>query len=301
MLSVLIPIYNQDVRKLVSDLALQCQKEGIHYQILCFDDGSKEKYLKINRAIETIYGVSYIEFQENVGRSRIRNKLGFNAMYDHLLFLDCDSKVDTKRYIKNYLNVLKSHDVVYGGTIYSKRAPRSQKKILHWRYGQLRERLPLDKRISSPWQSFRSNNFLIKRDVFLLNQFDEKIVGYGHEDTLFAQHLKANNIQIHHIHNPVRHGGLETVDVFLQKVEESVVNLVKLQSRGIKIETALTTYANKIEALKMTAVFEWFYQQLESVIQVRLRGKKPSMLWLDVYKLNIYIKAIKKADPKAGF
>ena len=301
MLSVLIPIFNQDVRKLVSDLAIQCQKEGIHYQILCFDDGSKERYLKINRAIETIYGVSYIEFQENVGRSRIRNKLGFNAMYDHLLFLDCDSKIDTKRYIKNYINVLKSHDVIYGGTIYSKRAPRSQKKVLHWRYGQLRERLPLEKRIHSPWQSFRSNNFLIKRDVFLLNKFDEKIVGYGHEDTLFAQELKANKISIHHIHNPVRHGGLETVDVFLNKVEESVVNLVKLQSRGVKIETSLSQYARKLDAWKMTTLFQRLYQALESMVLTRLHGKQPSMIWLDMYKLNIYLDAIKKADPKVGF
>lgn len=301
MLSILIPIYNQDVRKLVSDLSLQCQKEGIHYQILCFDDGSKARYLKINRAIETIYGVSYIEFQENVGRSRIRNKLGFNAMYDHLLFLDCDSKVDTKRYIKNYLNILKHHVVIYGGTIYSKRAPRSPKKILHWRYGQLRERLPLKKRISAPWQSFRSNNFLIQRDAFLQNQFDEKIVGYGHEDTLFAQQLKANDIQIHHIHNPVRHGGLETVDVFLEKVKESVVNLVKLEHRGVKIETSLSNYAKRLESWKMTTIFQWIYQRLESIIQVRLRGKNPSMLWLDMYKLNIYLKTIKKADPKAGF
>ena len=85
MLSILIPIYNHDVRKLVVALAEQCQKCRIRYQILCFDDGSKERYKKINRQLETIYGVSYLEFEHNMGRARIRNKLGFNAMYDQLL------------------------------------------------------------------------------------------------------------------------------------------------------------------------------------------------------------------------
>lgn len=288
MLSILIPIYNQDVRKLVSTLALQCQKCGIHYQILCFDDASKERFKKINRQIESVYGVSYIEFGQNMGRSRIRNKLGFNAMYDHMLFLDCDSKITAKRYIKNYINVLKGSEVIYGGTIYSKRAPKSVQKKLHWLYGNTRERLPLKSRLKSPYLSFRSNNFIIHRDIFLAHKFDEEIEGYGHEDTLFAQDLKKSGIHVMHIQNPVQHGGLEKTDIFLSKVQESVENLVRLRHAGKQIETSLTDLHSKLSAWSMMWLPLWIWRTFDTQIMKNLNGSKPSIYLLDLYKLKIY-------------
>lgn len=295
MLSILIPIYNQDVRKLVLGLAHQCQKEGIYYQVLCYDDGSREKYRLINRKLQSVYGVSYLEFSPNMGRSRIRNKLGYNAMYEHMIFLDCDSRVKAKRYIKNYLNVLKDHDVIYGGTVYSQRRPKSKKKILHWKYGQLREKLPMKKRMQAPWSSFRSNNFMIKRSIFLDHMFDERIKGYGHEDTLFAQSLKEAGIRIHHIQNPVQHGGIETTDVFLDKVRESVSNLAKLRHNGIEIDTALTRGYDKLNRLGLLPLVRRFWSLSNSGVMSNLMGPKPRMLALDLFKLSIYDDEIKKA------
>ena len=52
--------------------------------------------------------------------------------------------------------------------------------------------------------------------------FNERLSGYGHEDTLFGYELNKNNIQIHHIDNPVLNGHLDTNEAFLLKTEEGL-------------------------------------------------------------------------------
>lgn len=297
MLSILIPIYNQDVRQLVVSLAEQCKKCGINYQILCFDDASKPRYRKRNRSVETIFGVSYLEFGKNMGRSRIRNKLGFNAMYDNMIFLDCDSQIVSKKYIKKFINALEDHSVIYGGTIYSKRKPRSRKKQLHWMYGMLRERLPMDKRQTQPYLSFRSNNFLIRRNVFLKHPFDESIEGYGHEDTLFAKRLEKENIPIHHIDNPVQHGGLEPTEEFLSKVRESLSNLVRLEHEGQPIETNLSQAYEKLGKWRLLPLLRLTWKISKRFINRCLFSARPSIYCLDIYKL-IHYDDLKRTGPK---
>ena len=58
--------------------------------------------------------------------------------------------------------------------------------------------------------------------------FNERLSGYGHEDTLFGYELNKNNIQIHHIDNPVLNGHLDTNEAFLLKTEEGLGNLLKV-------------------------------------------------------------------------
>jgi len=287
-LTICIPIFNKDVRDLVLKLVHQCQVLNLQYQVLCFDDASKEKYKQKNRSLETVYGVSYLEFSKNLGRAKMRNKLGFHAMYENLLFLDCDSQVVTKKFIKNYINELGQHDVLYGGTRYQKKKPKSISKVLHWTYGQKREKLSLDKRKKHPHAGFRSNNFLIKRDVFLKYPFDERIEGYGHEDTLFAQILKKNKIHIHHIENAVKHGGLEKGEKFLSKVEESIVNLVDLSEKNIWIETSLKRFYDNAKDWGILGLLLWVRKRFDEKIKNNLLGKNPNMYLLDLWKLERY-------------
>ena len=292
MLSVLIPIYNRDVRKLVMTLVDQCQRAGINFQILCFDDGSKVKYLELNRRLENVFGVSYLEFGRNSGRSAMRNKLGFNAMYENLLFLDCDSEITTKTFIKNYIKHLKEHSCIYGGTKYSKRKPRSAEKMLHWKYGQERERLNLKKRNKNPHLSFRSNNFLIRRSIFIEIKFDEEIVSYGHEDTVFANDLRKKGVNIYHIDNPVVHGGLEKADVFLKKTEESLRNLIALRNRNYDLRTNLTEMYKAIDNYGLMPIVRKVYDVLKGGIDRNLRSKNPHLWKLDLYKLILFDKLI---------
>ena len=99
MLSVLIPVHNCKIVKLVEELTRQCQAASIDFEVICLDDGSGNKIKEFNRVVSGLFGVNYVELSENVGRSRIRNKLGALARYDRLLFIDCDSKIISRKYI----------------------------------------------------------------------------------------------------------------------------------------------------------------------------------------------------------
>lgn len=72
MLSILIPIYQFDVRPLIIDLLLQAGELDIPYELLCFDDGSSEDIRALNRELVALPGVIYREMPQNMGRSRIR-------------------------------------------------------------------------------------------------------------------------------------------------------------------------------------------------------------------------------------
>ena len=107
MLSILIPVYNFNVTRLVQTLAEQCAATGEAYEIICFDDGSTPEFKAQNQPIQDIKHIDYQELPKNLGRSAIRNALGQAAQYPYLLFMDCDSEVVSKDYINNYLEPLR--------------------------------------------------------------------------------------------------------------------------------------------------------------------------------------------------
>ena len=113
MLSILIPIFNFDVRPLVSDLHGQCEVEGVAYEIICFDDGSSPDFKQKNQEIWKRTNVIYREMPQNLGRSAIRNALGRAARFEQLLFMDCDSRVVYPDFIKNYLRHATPDTLVY--------------------------------------------------------------------------------------------------------------------------------------------------------------------------------------------
>ena len=145
MLSVLVPIYNFDSRKLVSQLVNQCDKQKILFEINAGDAltlAQLEKFKLINRSMIGHYGVSYIEMPENYGRAKIRNKLAQNARFENLLFLDCDSKIGHKSFIKKYLTHLNAADVIAGGRKYRNTKPKNKKLQLLYRQYILSKYLP---------------------------------------------------------------------------------------------------------------------------------------------------------------
>ena len=88
MVSVLIPIYNTDVRAFVKQLILQLEKNQLDGEIQCLDDGSNEEFIILNREISNLKFVRYKELNLNIGRSRIRNLLAKTAKFQWLLFAD---------------------------------------------------------------------------------------------------------------------------------------------------------------------------------------------------------------------
>lgn len=293
MLSIVIPIYNQDVRPLVTTLMKQCNKLNINYQILCFDDMSELKFRDMNKELAFRINVNYTEMSENLGRSKIRNWLGKAAFFEYILFLDGDSTVKNKDFIKNYVEHLPTETVIYGGRKYAPKKPRAKKKILHWKYGSTREALTAKKRKKDPYLNFQSNNFLIPEKVFKQHLFDDKITGYGYEDLLYAFDLKKSGIPIWHIDNPVIHDGLELNHIFIKKTENAIKNLAILYKSGKIPSTRLTKSYEKLKNYSLLKSFEWTYKKMEPKISKTILSDDPSIPLFNMWKLKLFIDQLK--------
>ena len=99
MLSINIPVYNIEVNNLVLQLLEQAKKLDVSYEIRVYDDGSKNEYKISNRIISEYSNVVYVELEENLGRSAIRNKRGVDSIYQYLLFIDADSAIVKDNYL----------------------------------------------------------------------------------------------------------------------------------------------------------------------------------------------------------
>jgi glycosyltransferase involved in cell wall biosynthesis len=296
MLSVCIPVYNYKIGDILLKLNYLCSESGITYELLVVDDCSKDDIKNFNKEAYNNITVNYIELPQNIGRAAIRNYLCKRAQYSNLLFLDCDSLICNDSFISNYLPYLNSGNIVYGGTAYQKNKPDRNLR-LHWIYGQIREIKPVAVRNSFPTRYFKTNNFLIPREVLLKYPFDESIKGYGHEDTLMGINFYQNNIPVIHIENPVLHAGLETNKTFIHKTEEGIKNLVSIYKTNSEKEILkehillLRTYS-RIEAFKLVSLIKYFWLLFGPVL-LFIVSKFYFLKALDIYKLGLFCRLSK--------
>jgi glycosyltransferase involved in cell wall biosynthesis len=287
MLSILIPVYNYDIRGLVSELHKQAGAANIVFEIRCYDDGSASRYLTVNRELEQFEKVICRELPENIGRSAIRNLLAKEAQFDYLLFLDCDSMPEYPDFISRYSVNLRADALIYGGRTYSPNHPDEKKFFFRWFYGSKREVFPVEKRCKKPYHSFQTNNFVIPKNIFQAIGFNEKLKGYGHEDTQFGQQLLQRMILINHIDNPLRHLGLENTDEFLAKTREGINNLCYLIENKYDVSTIRLARYFLLAKKSGTAWFiNWIFGMLEPSILKNLQSEKPSLKRFDFYKLG---------------
>jgi len=285
MLSILIPIYNYKVVKLVKSLKKQCDKAKITYEILCYDDGSKPKIKIENSILSSYFGINYTELSENLGRARIRNWLSKIAAYENLLFLDCDSKIIKKNFINTYLKFIDNYELISGGRVYSKKPPRAKSKKLHWLYGVKRESKKAKFRNRNAVAYFHSNNFMVKREIAVKYRFDEEIEGYGYEDILWAQSLFDKGVHINHIDNEVEHLGLEKNVQFLKKTRESILNLKKIKNSKNKINTRLLKFQKMLKKYKLEKFVLAYCKKNKTKIEQNLLSENPNIYYLDLYKI----------------
>ncbi len=294
MLSILIPVFNHSITKLVKELHDQCGRSKIPFEILVFDDLSKPKYKLENQKIANLLGVNYLEMSANLGRSKIRNRLAKTAFYSNLLFLDSDSKISGRKFIKNYLPFFNTKGAVCGGRIYKNNKPKSKAKLLHWNYGTKRESLLANKRQKKPSAYFHTNNFLINRELITEMPFDELVEGYGYEDLLFAHLLKEKNISITHIDNPIVHGKLESNIEFLAKHEKAVENLAVIYKNHKNFPAKLCQTYGKLNAYNMTAFVQKYLNKNQEKYKAKLVSGEGSLHQFDKYRLSLFIKAMQK-------
>jgi glycosyltransferase involved in cell wall biosynthesis len=286
-LSILIPIYNYDARRLVLELLEQAFKLNLPFEIRCYDDGSSADIKKINEELSSSDKITYIELPENIGRSAIRNKLASEALYPDLLFLDCDSGIVRKDFLKKYIEFSQKEKIIIGGTVYQQEPDKTHS--LRWKYGKAREERSASKRSLQPFDSITMNNMFISKDIYLGNKLDESIRTYGHEDTKFGNILRQKNIRVLHIDNPVQHCGLEENQVFIDKTREGIKNYYKLIKEGYAGNSRIHKAYNIVRHFPLRNIFMVGYKMMNSNIRKNLLSENPSLLYFDLFKLKMLI------------
>ena len=292
MISVLIPIFNTDVRELVNALSNQLVKTKQQFEICLLDDGSLKEYQIINRELNNSAYCNYKEYDTNKGRLHTRKELASTAQYPWLLFIDADCVINNSQYISNYLDHFKEGtDVIIGGTAYSKVKPSDCVYHLHWLYGSKRiaTYTSTSKKKENPYQGFLFNNVLIKKDLFLSLSFPKQLQGYGHEDTWVGMQFEMKNIKLIKTNNPVLHPQLDEAAAFLQKNIYALNNLKQLLSISPESQIAahvkIYRYYKLLRKYKITKLFNFFIQLLENKLKKNLSGCTPSLILFDLFRL----------------
>lgn len=297
MISILIPTYNYNVFSLVDNLHKQCESANFDYEILVLDDASTNKEItEENLKINSFANCRFEVLPRNIGRSKIRNLLAERAKYTWLLFMDADTFPSSSNFITNYLAAFNEDaSVIYGGIKYPKNA--SENLSLRHKYGTDRESLLLTERLKNPYRSFITMAFAIKKEVFEIIKFNEKLAGYGYEDSVFASELHKKNIQLLHINNAVLHLNLETTEDFIQKSELALQNLMRFYKQGvINGETVkiLNAYL-KLKKLGLLFAARWFFSLSEKQVVKNLNSSNPSLFLFDLYRLG-YLSSLNTTD-----
>ncbi|MFC4165097.1 glycosyltransferase family 2 protein [Epilithonimonas zeae] len=289
-LSICIPVYNFDVNDLVNDLQNQINSNQLNAEIIIIDDASKAEFINKNKNLEKTVS-RFIFLNKNIGRSKIRNLFLKYTQSEYLLFLDCDGKIISQNFLKNYIDFIntKNPDVVFGGRKVSDVKP-SAEYGLRWRFAVERENLPLKQRLKSPYLDFQTNNFIVRKSVLEKNPFNETITQYGYEDLIFAKDLFKNKVFIDHIDNPIFNNDVETNEVFLAKADQSAKSLSQLIKSDKDIERiSKIKLAKAYSRLKKTGgifLYRLIYKLSKPYLQKKLLGGNASLKALDFYKLG---------------
>lgn len=295
-ISVCIPVYNFDVRELITDLKVQMENDALNAEIILIDDASDSKFKQINQEISELCD-QVVFLEKNIGRSKIRNLFLQYAKGDYMLFLDCDGKLISEFFLKNYfefLDLKPNLSVVYGGrTAISK--PISSEYILRWKFASERENLSLIERQKKPYLSFQTNNFLISRKIFQQVQFNTSLHKYGYEDLIFAMDLKTLQISVDHLENPVLNNDIESNEIYLRKVEESVENLsVLLKDKTMNSKLSEIKIVKAYQIISTIGILKFAVSAILSVFEnsfkKNLLSAHPNLMFLDFYKLGLILR-----------
>lgn len=285
MLSILIPTYNYNVFPLVENLFNQCEKAGIEYEIIVFDDGSQNQF--DNEKINSLKNCSFKVLEENIGLSSIRNLLIKKSEYEWVLILDSDVFPVNDNYISEYIQAIKQNNYKYfsGGIQYKADRPAND-KILRWKYGKKREALTFEQRKKGK-SNYTNVNILLHKTVFNTVLFDEKVRFYGYEDVIFSTKL-LQYFSIFPVDNPVYHLDESTSEEFLNKSETALQTLHFLIQNNL-IQTNKVKIAKIYVFLKkwnLIFFVQLFYRIFKKPIKRNLLSSNPNLFLFDLYRLG---------------
>jgi glycosyltransferase involved in cell wall biosynthesis len=287
-LSILIPVFNREVAPLVHSLLTQLPDWPGPAEIRLLDDGSAEGFKAQNRLLGSVPGVIYQELPNNVGRAAIRNQLAASAQYEWLLLLDNDSLLPDQQFMARYAQAQAAEPpaLFIGGTTYEATPPANPALRLRWHYGRAREMRPAARRQRDPGGQLTINNALLQKILLQKYPLDERLSGYGHEDTKFGLELSRANVPVRHLDNPVLHDGLEPAAIFLAKSQQAVRNLAQvLRTDGLGATTRLVQAAERLRQARLAGPVRVALGTAEPALRRNLLGQNPSLRALDALKL----------------
>lgn len=298
-ISVLIPTYNDRVYPQVSRLHAQLEQlaysEGLHYEIVVGDDFTNDEAVWHDNLQVLALSHCRIMFEKsNVGRAAIRNHLAQSAQYPWLLFIDAALFVPDG-FVAGYIRHLGEAQVVCGGSMVD---ALSQPQGLRYHYESVSaSRFSAAARVHHPYRSFRTNNFLIARQLLLSHPLRADIRTYGYEDVLFGKTLEAVGATILHIDNPVCYRRLEENAHYLRKVEESLHTLYAYRDELIGFSPLLDG-VSRLAQYHLHGLLRLFYRVMRPIILRNLKGSKPSLFLFNVFKVGTYLLLSSAAKPK---
>ncbi len=289
MLSILIPTYNYNIRKLVNIVWNECITEPLEFEIIVIDDCSTDLSLtNDNSKIEQLEFCKYFVNKRNIGRAATRDKLCEKAKYSWLLFLDADTIPKYKGFISRFnLKDNTSASVIYGGISYDYVKPKRD-KVLRWVYGREREEKSVSERLKSPY-FVMSSTLMIRKNIFIdCNNLKANIYGL---DILFSNNLKQQNITIKHIDNPILHLGLENTNIFIKKSLDAVKTTYLLENKKLidKDLRPLQKSFLKLQKWKLLGIFSFAILLVKKRMKKNFHSLKPNLFWFDLYRLAYFI------------
>ena len=287
MLSILIPTYNYDCTNLVRDLHRQAECAGIDYEIVVADDASpiKECAERV-REINTWPNCRLIELERNLGRARIRNRLADEARFEWLLFMDSDAEVISDSFIVDYLKHTDA-DVVCGGLCHADVLPSPEVSLRYAYEKRADKKRAACYREQRPYEQFITFCFMVRASVFQAIRFDDSITEYGHEDTLFGVELERRKVNIRHIDNPMRQGGIETNAEFVEKTRAALRNLVLMED-NMRNHSLLLKLYGVLHLIRLDGCIARWFSHNEDWLKGQLMESTPQLRLFFLYKLGYY-------------
>lgn len=288
---------------------------SLGFEIIFADDGSADATARQrNDIIAQLPFCQYIERPKNAGRSAIRNFLAQTAHYNHLIFLDGDVAIERRDFVRTYLTHRNDADVIIGTLHFSRmqmdcdtteeiigqtKEAKEETKVssepmlydnnLKYRYEQqFLAKHPIKKRMEQPYASFRTTNFMVRRDLMLAYPFDETFHEYGYEDTLFGKQLKEHGATLIHLDNAATIADYEDNATFVAKTEESLRTLAAHAHQLQGYSTLLHT-VNRLKGLHLLPLITLAFQLFKGLLHKNLCSNSPSVFLFNVYKLGYFV------------
>ncbi|MBO5185561.1 MAG: glycosyltransferase family 2 protein [Prevotella sp.] len=294
-LSILLPTHNDACDHLVECLQRQADKAGIDYEIIVADDGSTdENAIHSNNRINDIPHCSYVKRGINTGRAAIRNFLAGSSKYEWLLFIDCDMALPDEHFIDRYIQEMDGDaDVIDGHTMVVEDDDRWKGNLRYINERAAAPRHAIEMRQNTPYHSFATANFMIRRQTMCAHSFDERIRLYGYEDVLFGKELSICGAKIKHIDNPVMFKDYETNASFVAKTEESMRTLHRFRDVLRGFSRILDTERKLRHIAPAIRLWHKLFGRAERRILI---GRHPKIAIFNIYRLGYYMSLNNKDD-----